>query len=79
MKEEFGQAPVLVTRLRHKRALEISLKSLRKSMLTLKEKKSLEFVTFDLRKSLDALKELVGEIYSEDLLDVIFKEFCIGK
>ena len=33
----------------------------------------------DLKKSVESLQELVGEIYSEDLLDVIFQEFCIGK
>jgi tRNA modification GTPase len=36
-------------------------------------------VVVDLKESLDHLSELIGEIYSEDLLDVIFSEFCIGK
>ena len=40
---------------------------------------SLEFVTPDLREALEFTKELTGEVYSEDLLDVIFSEFCIGK
>ncbi len=76
---ELGQESVTITRLRHKKALEVSLELLQKSFSTLLKKESLEFVALDLKQSLDALKELVGEIYSEDLLDVIFKEFCIGK
>ena len=42
-------------------------------------KMSFEFVTPDLRAALEAMKELTGEVYSEDILDVIFSEFCIGK
>ncbi|MBI4000151.1 MAG: tRNA uridine-5-carboxymethylaminomethyl(34) synthesis GTPase MnmE [Candidatus Omnitrophica bacterium] len=76
---ELAQESVVITRLRHKRALEASFESLEKSFQTFLNRESLEFVALDLKQSLDALKELVGEIYSEDLLDVIFKEFCIGK
>ncbi|OGW89707.1 MAG: tRNA uridine-5-carboxymethylaminomethyl(34) synthesis GTPase MnmE [Omnitrophica bacterium RIFCSPLOWO2_01_FULL_50_24] len=79
LKEEFGSESVLITRLRHKRALVASLESIEKSIDSLRQRESLELVTLDLKQALDALRELVGEIYSEDLLDVIFKEFCIGK
>lgn len=68
-----------VTRLRHKRALEESLEALQKSRETFLARGSLEFVTLDLKRALDSLKEIVGEVYSDDLLSVIFKEFCIGK
>ncbi len=76
---EVAEESILITRLRHRRALETSLELLEKSFQTFLSRESLEFVTVDLKVSIDALKELVGEIYSEDLLDVIFKEFCIGK
>jgi tRNA modification GTPase len=33
----------------------------------------------ELRSSLDYLGEIVGEISSEDLLNHIFGQFCIGK
>lgn len=69
----------LLTRTRHKRALETALEALEKSSAAMERKESLEFVALDLKRSLDSLRELVGEVYSEDLLDVIFKEFCIGK
>ncbi len=66
-------------RLRHKRSLETSLEALEKSRESFGRQESLEIVTMDLKLALDALREIIGEIYSEDLLDVIFKEFCIGK
>ena len=76
---ELAEESVLVTRVRHKRALEASLEALKRSREALGRRESLEFVTLDLKQSLDALREFVGEIYSEDLLDVIFSEFCVGK
>lgn len=68
-----------ITKLRHKKALEAALGSLRRAEKSFQSKMSLEFVTPDLREALEAMKELTGEVYSEDLLDVIFSEFCIGK
>ena len=79
LKHELNEESVLITRMRHKRALETSLEALEKSIAAFSKRQSLEFVALDLKQALDALKEFVGEIYSEDLLDVIFKEFCIGK
>lgn len=76
---ELNAESLLIVRLRHKQALQGSFEALEKSFQALLQKESLEFVVLDLKQSLNSLKELVGEIYSEDLLDVIFREFCIGK
>ncbi|MBI3312876.1 MAG: tRNA uridine-5-carboxymethylaminomethyl(34) synthesis GTPase MnmE [Candidatus Omnitrophica bacterium] len=68
-----------ITRLRHKHALHAASEALEHAAKALGRKESLELVTFDLKSALQSLQELIGEIYSEDLLDVIFAEFCIGK
>lgn len=70
---------VTITRLRHKVALERAHEALESAKKVFLAKESLEFLSFDIKSALDALAELIGEIYSEDLLDVIFSEFCIGK
>lgn len=75
----FEVAGEQITRLRHKNALEEAAASLRQSQAAFLKRDSLEFVVEDLKRSIDVLRELIGEIYSEDLLDVIFSEFCIGK
>jgi tRNA modification GTPase len=38
-----------------------------------------ELVVEELRAGLDALAEITGEITTEDTLDLIFREFCLGK
>jgi tRNA modification GTPase len=38
-----------------------------------------EFLAVDLRDALDHLGEIVGAVYTNDLLDRIFSRFCIGK
>lgn len=73
------QESLSLTRARHKQALEEALAALARFRKGLQEGLSLEFVLIDLKNALDRLRELIGEIYSEDLLDVIFQEFCIGK
>jgi tRNA modification GTPase len=36
-------------------------------------------LALELRKTLDAIGEMVGAVYTNDLLDRIFSRFCIGK
>ena len=74
-----SEAGEQITKVRHKKALEIALEALLRAEQSFQMKMSFEFVTPDLRAALEAIKELTGEVYSEDLLDVIFSEFCIGK
>jgi tRNA modification GTPase len=38
-----------------------------------------ELLALELRGALDQLGEMVGAVYTEDLLDRIFSRFCIGK
>jgi tRNA modification GTPase len=46
---------------------------------TLGEGYSSEFVGVDLSETCDALGEIIGTITNEDILERIFREFCIGK
>ena len=38
-----------------------------------------EFAAAEVRTAVDALGEVLGEVYTDDLLDRIFSRFCIGK
>lgn len=68
-----------ITRERHRDALCRAREALARAEASFLENRSLEFVVLDLRASLEILKELIGEIFSDDLLGMIFSEFCIGK
>ena len=69
----------MISRLRHKIALEKSLTSLAIAKNTLDNKISFEFVALDIKNAIHALAEIVGEVSSDEVLDNIFSNFCIGK
>lgn len=64
---------------RHKAALEKARRSLAGARESLLSGMSLEFAAVDMRDGLDALGEIIGATYTEDILDQIFSNFCIGK
>jgi tRNA modification GTPase len=70
---------VLVTNTRHQDALRRAAEHVRASFTSLELVLPLDFVSIDLRAAYDALGEVTGETASDDLLDKIFSEFCIGK
>jgi tRNA modification GTPase len=71
------EAP-MVTRARHRRALEETVSALDRAMAQSSSGRE-ELIAEDLRSAATALGRLTGRVDVEDLLDVIFREFCIGK
>ncbi|MGF1608625.1 MAG: tRNA uridine-5-carboxymethylaminomethyl(34) synthesis GTPase MnmE, partial [Kiloniellales bacterium] len=65
----------LVTRLRHRQALEDCLAALGRAQAAT----AVELAAEDLRLALRALGRIAGRVDVEDVLDVIFRDFCIGK
>jgi tRNA modification GTPase len=70
---------VLISSLRHKEALNRAKKSLSLAINSLKKNMSPEFVALDVKAGLDAIGEVVGKTVTDDILNKIFSEFCIGK
>ncbi|KAB2879432.1 tRNA uridine-5-carboxymethylaminomethyl(34) synthesis GTPase MnmE [bacterium] len=69
----------MISRLRHKIALEKSLSSLEIAKKSLADNLSFEFVALDIHNAIQALAEIVGDVSSDDVLKNIFSNFCIGK
>jgi tRNA modification GTPase len=69
-----GLAPAL-TRIRHRAALERTAAALRRSMAA----ELAELAAEDLRLAARSLGRVTGRVDVEDILDVIFRDFCIGK
>jgi tRNA modification GTPase len=72
-----GGEPAIVTRERHRRALEEAANSLRRALLP--GDGEVDLIAEELRLAARALARLTGRIDVEDILDVIFRDFCIGK
>jgi tRNA modification GTPase len=70
---------VLVSRLRHKTLLRQAGTALQNALRAIDDTHSAECVALELRIALNSLGEIVGVITNEDILDQIFREFCIGK
>jgi tRNA modification GTPase len=72
-----GDEGGLITRDRQRQLLQQAGRSLQRSMLMLDQGE--ELAAEDLRAAAYALGRLLGRVDVEDILDVIFREFCIGK
>lgn len=69
----------ILTNIRHKAALEKTKKAIQNMFLTIENELPLDLISVDLKEALDSLSEITGEITSEDILDHIFSNFCVGK
>jgi len=70
---------LIITNLRHRICLENVVKSLRETLSTLDDGMTGEFLSVDLRNALSYLGEITGEVTNDDILNNIFRNFCIGK
>jgi tRNA modification GTPase len=75
----FSSNEPMLNNVRHKDAIDRSIASLSKALEVVRRGFSQEFLASDMRESASTLGEIVGKTYTEDILDVIFSKFCIGK
>jgi tRNA modification GTPase len=76
--EYFGTEPALVSRERHRKALESAHEALGRALAEGVHGRE-DMIAEDLRLAANALARLTGRVDVEDVLDVIFRDFCIGK
>jgi tRNA modification GTPase len=70
----------MITRARHRRALEDTVAALDRALAqAAKSSAQEELVAEELRAAAMTLGRLTGRVHVEDILDVIFRDFCIGK
>jgi tRNA modification GTPase len=73
-----GKEPVLVTRERHRTVLREAVDALGRALAE-RQKGREDIIAEELRLAARALGRLTGRVDVEDVLDVIFRDFCIGK
>ncbi len=64
---------------RHQEALSRTRGAIERSVAGLRADSGLEVIALELREATNAIGEIVGKTTTEDLLDSIFSQFCIGK
>ena len=76
--ENFSEK-LIITNIRHKTALEKAKDSIKNIFETIDNGMPMDLISVDLKEALDNLSEITGEISSEDILDHVFGNFCVGK
>jgi tRNA modification GTPase len=69
----------IVSNARHYEALQHTRESLNAALFGIQNGITNDFVAIDIRRALAFLGEITGTIYTDDLLENIFRNFCIGK
>ncbi len=70
---------LVITNVRHKSALEKTKDAIKNIFETIDMGMPMDLIAVDLKEALDSLSEVTGEISTEDLLDHVFSNFCVGK
>lgn len=76
---EDSSEKLTITNIRHKSALEKTKQSIENIFETIDMGYPMDLIAVDLNDAIDSLSEVTGEISTEDLLDHVFSNFCVGK
>ncbi|MBN1871916.1 MAG: tRNA uridine-5-carboxymethylaminomethyl(34) synthesis GTPase MnmE [Candidatus Omnitrophica bacterium] len=77
--EVYTSDELLLGNIRHKDAVERAACSLRAAEEGINGNAAGECISSDINDAIRSLNEVIGEIYADDILDIIFSKFCIGK
>lgn len=77
--QSLARSPLAPSQSRCRHHVDAALDALRRAHEHVREDDPQELLALELRKALDQIGEMVGAVYTNDLLDRIFSRFCIGK
>lgn len=70
---------LIINNVRHKNLLINAKNSLLEVLSSIESNMTIDFIEIDLKQAMEYLGLIVGKTVSDDLMDKIFNEFCIGK
>jgi tRNA modification GTPase len=76
---DLGGESEFITNLRHQQHIKESLRALAKARKAAQDRVPHEMLLIDLYEALRPLDAITGATYVNDLLDIIFSTFCVGK
>ena len=59
--------------------LKKSLGKIEDAINNIKDNSPIDMVELDLKNSWELLGEIIGETYTDELIDELFSRFCLGK
>ena len=69
----------LITNIRHKNQIHKAILSCEKAEKTIKENMPVDIIAVEMKEVLESLGEITGDNVSEDIINEIFRKFCLGK
>ena len=79
LRDDRTKDDIVVSNLRHVEALQHTLNALNRVLDGLDTGLSGDLLAFEMRQALHYLGVITGEVTTDDLLENIFRNFCIGK
>lgn len=74
-----GNGGSILTGERHKALIDRAILSIDRAILSAEEKRPLDFIAYDVWDCANALGEITGRNVTDDVVDMIFSKFCLGK
>ena len=75
----YSEESVLVLEVRQGELIKKCADHIQEALNAISSGFPLDIISIDLRSAIDSLDEVIGENLAEDILDLIFSRFCIGK
>ena len=69
----------MLSNIRQISALKKAYEYIKTAKKLIEEKSALDIISIELRDGIDQLSDVMGDNFTEELLDGIFSKFCIGK
>jgi tRNA modification GTPase len=73
-----GKDPITINS-RHRECLMRAGEGLGRAGVTCRKKLPMDFVAIDVKDAVMALGEVSGELVSEEVINRVFDQFCVGK
>ena len=70
---------VIVTNLRHKNLISKAIENVKKAKNTVQENMPIDIIAIFIKDILEDLGNITGEVVTDDIINVIFSKFCLGK
>lgn len=73
------KSSLIVSNARHLQLLRDASKSLADAISMIKMEEALDFIEVDVKRAYDILGEITGDSVADDIINEVFKRFCLGK